>query len=127
MQYARHELHPKRLVILIDELENLEIKFANKQLSEEIPLYLASLLEGKGQQSFVISGSDQERLKSDKWGRLTPKVTARRIGMLSYDEANRLITTPLNKLGVFIDGKIANSVLRYTEDIRTIRNSLVEF
>jgi hypothetical protein len=112
LERARSTAHPKRIVLLIDELENLQYKFDTNTLSRDIPIFLASLLEGQAPLSFVISGSNQEQLVSDTWRVLNPKITFRRIGILGLRDATRLVVEPMNENGVSLDDRLVSATLR---------------
>jgi hypothetical protein len=109
---VREIIRPKKLVFLIDELENLQYKFENGNLSQDIPLFLASLLEGFEPVAFVVSGSDQVELESADWRVLNPKLIIRRIGMLAPKDAKLLVTNPLRQLGISIDESVRKNLLR---------------
>jgi hypothetical protein len=112
LREARIKVKPNKLVLLFDELENLEYKFSAGSLTHDIVLFLAGLLEGKEPLSFVVSGSDQQHLDSKHWRLLSPKITARRIGMLSNREATLLVVKPLQQLQIVIGESICRSILR---------------
>jgi HAMP domain-containing protein len=110
-----HDSEPGKIpVLLFDELENLEFKFTRGSLSADLLLFLAGLLDGNIPVSFAATGSDQlERLKFPDWHILTPKTIPRRIGLLTPNDARRLILEPVRGYVLYDDG-VPERILRIT-------------
>jgi len=110
-----HDSEPHKVaVLLFDELENLEFKFNRGSLSADVLLFLAGLLDGNVPVSFVATGSDQlERLKFPDWHILTPKTIPRHIGLLTRNDARRLIVEPIRGYVLYDDG-VPERILRIT-------------
>ncbi len=110
-----HDVSPgKRPVLLFDELENLEFKFARGSLSTDIVLFLAGLLDAESPISFVASGSRRlENRDYRHWDILIPKVIPRRIGLLTRKEARRLIVEPVRGYVLYDEG-VPEDILRVT-------------
>ncbi len=111
LQDAEPEKQP---VLLFDELENLEYKLARGNLSADVLLFLAGLLDSNLSVSFVATGSDQlEARRLPDWSILVPKTVSRQIGLLAREDALRLIEEPAK--GYFIyDSDIPDRILRMT-------------
>jgi HAMP domain-containing protein len=110
-----HDSEPHKVpVLLFDELENLEFKFNRGSLTADVLLFLAGLLDGNVPVSFVATGSDQlERLKFPDWHILTPKTIPRHIGLLTRNDARRLILEPIRGYLLYDDG-VPERILRIT-------------
>ena len=104
----------KHPVLLFDELENLEFKFVRGVLTSDLLLFLAGLLDGDIPVGFVATGSDQlEKLIFSGWNILRPKTIPRRIGLLTANDATRLIVEPVRGYVLYDDG-IPEQILRIT-------------
>src|SRR5262249_49890807 len=96
LQFLNDSEPDKKPVLVFDELENLEFKFARGAIGADVLLFLAGLLDSNTPVSFVATGSDQlEKLNFPDWHILTPKTIPRRIGLLSPKDAHRLIVEPV--------------------------------
>jgi HAMP domain-containing protein len=114
LAFIRDSDPQKHPVLLFDELENLEIKFARGSLSTDLLMFLASLLDGSIPVGFVASGSDQlDRLGFPGWNMLRGKTVPRRIGFLTPADAQRLILEPVRGF-VLYDAGIPEQILRLT-------------
>lgn len=106
---------PDRIpVLLFDEIENLEHKFKRGALTTSVLFFLAALLDGETAVSFVATGSEQlENLEFPDWNILTRKTIPRRVGLLSPEEALRLIVQPVQGYVLYDEG-IPERILRLT-------------
>src|SRR5262249_51667713 len=96
LEFIRDSEPQKHPVLLFDELENLELKFARCSLSTDLLFFLASLLDGPIPVGFVASGSDQlDKLSFAGWNTLRAKTIPRRIGFLTPADTLRLILEPV--------------------------------
>ncbi len=111
LQAAEPEKQP---VLLFDEMENLEYKLARGDLSSDILLFLAGLLDSNLRVSFVATGSDRlEARRLPDWNILVPKTISRKIGLLAREDALRLIEEPAQGYFVYDEG-IPDRILRMT-------------
>jgi hypothetical protein len=114
LSFIKESEPQKHPVLLFDELENLEIKFARGSLTTDLLLFLASLLDGPIPVGFVASGSDQlDKLRFLGWNILRGKTIPRRIGFLTPADAQRLILEPVRGFVLYDDG-IPEQILRIT-------------
>ena len=114
LEFLRATEPDKQPVLLFDEMENLEYKLARGDLSSDILLFLAGLLDSKLQISFVVTGSDRLEMKRlPDWNILIPKTISRKIGLLAYEDALRLIEEPVQGYFIYDDG-IPDRILRIT-------------
>lgn len=114
LEFLRATEPDKQPVLLFDEMENLEYKLARGDLSSDILLFLAGLLDSKLQISFVVTGSDRLEIKRlPDWNILIPKTISRKIGLLAYEDALRLIEEPVQGYFIYDDG-IPERILRIT-------------
>ena len=102
----------KRPVLLFDEFENLDYKFEVGLLTEDVLLFLGALVEGPFPLTLVVTGSNQESLKSRHWQQLGPKISARRISLLGKRETKALITEPLSKVNLLLESELIPRLLR---------------
>lgn len=104
----------KHPVFLFDELENLEFKLVRGVLTADLFLFLAGLLDGDIPVGFVATGSDQlEKLTFSGWNILRPKTIPRKIGLLTPNDASRLIVEPVRGYVLYDEG-IPEQILRIT-------------
>ena len=84
----------KRLVFMFDEYVVLDAKVSEGELSGNVVLFLASLLERRGI-SFVFTGSTHlQALSGDHWKMMIGKAVERTISFLSRRDTLRLIREP---------------------------------
>jgi HAMP domain-containing protein len=113
LQFLNKAAPSKTPVILLDELENIEDKLAKGVLSTDILCFLGGLLDGQLNISFVATGSSQAIMIAQRWAAIGPKIISRKIGLLSHNEALKLVTEPLMGYVVF-DPIVPERVLRLT-------------
>lgn len=114
LEFLRDAEPEKKPVLLFDEMENLEYKLARGDLTSDILLFLAGLLDSNIPISFVITGSNMlEAKKLPDWAILVPKTVSRKIGLLESGDALRLIEDPAKSYFVYDDG-IPDQILRMT-------------
>jgi len=105
-------LQTKRLVILFDEYETIDILINRGCMSSQVVPFLASLVEAEPPVSFVMSGSNSiEQNPSPHWAALMPKSCAIEIGLLSREDALSLIQDPVTNL-VEYDFGIPGGIVR---------------
>ncbi|MEJ2109632.1 MAG: ATP-binding protein [Acidobacteriota bacterium] len=101
-------------VLLFDEIENLEYKLARGDLTSDILLFLAGLMDSRLRISFVVTGSEPlEGRRLPDWSILEPKTISRKIGLLAHEDALRLIEEPAQGYFIFDEG-IPEKILRMT-------------
>jgi hypothetical protein len=84
-----------RLVFLVDEAELLYTKVDSGELTGNVLVYMASILERR-RISFCFTGSKGlGESQNDEWRRLIGKATYREISFLSHDDALGLIKRPV--------------------------------
>jgi hypothetical protein len=111
LQDAEPEKQP---VLLFDEMENLEYKLARGDLTSDVLLFLAALLDSNLRVSFVATGSDRlETSRLPDWNILVPKTISRKIGLLAQEDALRLIEEPARGYFTYNEG-IPDRILRMT-------------
>jgi hypothetical protein len=114
LKFIRESEPEKHPVLLFDELENLELKFARGSLTADLLLFLSSLLDGPIPVGFVATGSDQlESLRFPGWKILRAKTIPRRIGLLTPADTLRLILEPVRGYVLYDEG-IPEQILRAT-------------
>jgi HEAT repeat protein len=90
-----------RVVLLLDEFDDLEQKVRTGVLGPEVFSQLRHLIQHSRNISFVLSGSDRlEELAGEHWSFLLNLATHRRIGCLKPEVAEQVIRVPLGRLGV---------------------------
>lgn len=92
--------------------QNLDYKFEVGLLTEDVLLFLGALVEGSSPLTLVVTGSNQESLKSRHWQQLGPKISARRIGLLGKRETRALITEPLSKVNLLLESELIPRLMR---------------
>lgn len=114
LEFLRDAEPERKPVLLFDEMENLEYKLVRGDLTSDILLFLAGLLDSNIPVSFVITGSNVlEAKKLPDWAILVPKTVSRKIGLLESEDALRLIEDPAKGYFVYDDG-IPDQILRMT-------------
>ncbi|NKB70763.1 MAG: PEGA domain-containing protein [Candidatus Latescibacteria bacterium] len=96
----------QRLLILIDEAEQLQGKIDRGEITGAILNYMASLLE-RQQISFCFTGSpNMAQQVGEEWRRLAAKGVPQEIGFLTFNDAVRLIQEPLAGQVVYEEGVV---------------------
>jgi PAS domain-containing protein len=103
----------RRVVLLIDEMENLDLKFRRGELSPSPLLWLAGQIEDQYPFSVVTTGSSELPQDGDGWDKLAAKVILRKVSYLIHDEAERLVRTPVRGYVSFNQGTV-EGMLRFT-------------
>jgi hypothetical protein len=89
------------LVLLLDEFDDLDEKVRRGRLSAEVFDCLRNLVQHSENVRLVLSGTHRlEELGGDHWSFLLNLATYRRIGCLKPEEAERVLTEPLSRLGI---------------------------
>ncbi len=95
---------PGRLVLLLDEFDDLEEKVRGGRVSAHVFDQLRSLIQHTDNVSVVLCGTHRlEELGGEYWSFLLNMATYQRIGCLSREEAELVLKTPLSGLGVVCD------------------------
>lgn len=118
---ARRDAIP---VILIDELENFELKFKSRTLTPDVLSFMAALLDSTRTVSIIATGSDRlERRRARYWNALLVKSVRRHLGVLSNRDARSMIVDPLAGKVMYAD-EVPDAILRltgchpyYTQDV----------
>jgi hypothetical protein len=114
LEFLQNAEPEKQTVLLFDEMENLEYKLARGDLTSDILLFLAGLMDSNLRVSFVATGSDQlEARRLPDWNILVPKTISRKIGLLAREDALRLIEEPAQGYFIYDEG-IPDRILRMT-------------
>jgi hypothetical protein len=104
----------RRLVLLLDEYETLDELLLSGRVPESTVTILASLLEGYPPVSLVLSGSRPlSEARGDVWTPLINRALYRKVGFLHREEAEALVTRPLEGLVEFEFG-VVDRVLALT-------------
>ena len=89
------------LVLLLDEFDDLDEKVRRGRLSAEVFDCLRNLVQHSENVRLALSGTHRlEELGGDHWSFLLNLATYRRIGCLKPEEAERVLTEPLSRLGI---------------------------
>jgi len=110
-----HNRNPKKhILFLVDEYELIEAKISEGSLNENLIPYLAGLLEGDHNISFLFTGSTNlEDRDTNLWQILFAKSLFRNVSYLSRDDSLRLITEPVKDL-LSYDLEVLNVIFRLT-------------
>ncbi len=102
----------KRMVLLLDEFDDLEAKVRSRRLSEDVFAQLRNLMQHSENVSLVLSGTHRlEALAGEYWSFLLNLATYRRVGCLPQEEAEDVLRVPLGRLGiVWEDAAVARAV-----------------
>jgi HEAT repeat protein len=94
----------RRLVLLIDEFDDLEQKVRTGVLPPEVFSQLRSMIQHGASISLVLCGTHRvESLAGEHWSFLLNMATHRRIGALAPQAAADVIRVPLARLGIACD------------------------
>jgi HEAT repeat protein len=105
----------ERLVIAIDEFDDLEHKVRSGLLGEEVFAQLRHLMQHLPRVSFLLTGTHRvEELGKEYWSFLFNLPVYRRLGLLGREEAARLVMEPLGQLGIACDDLVAERVFAST-------------
>ena len=109
------DLHRRsvRIVLLVDEFENLEDLLAREKMSQAPLLWIAAQLEGLEPFSMIVTGSEGMQLPSRTWHKLGAKAQRRRISFLKPADAEALVRNPLLGFATF-SGDTVTAILRLT-------------
>jgi hypothetical protein len=94
----------KRLLIMLDEFDDLEHKVRSGLLPESAFAYLRHLIQHSPRIGFLLSGTNRlEELGGDYWSFLFNLAIYRKVGRLEFDEARKAITRPMAEAGIVCD------------------------
>jgi hypothetical protein len=98
----------KRLLIMLDEFDDLEHKVRSGLLPQDIFAYLRHLVQHSPGIAFLLSGTNRlEELGQDYWSFLFNLALYRRIGRLRPDSTGRALTETLAQVGIACDALTA--------------------
>ena len=102
----------KRMILLLDEFDDLEAKVRSRRLSEDVFAQLRNLMQHSENVSLVLSGTHRlEALAGEYWSFLLNLATYRRVGCLPQEAAEDVLRVPLGRLGiVWEDAAVARAV-----------------
>ena len=102
----------KRMILLLDEFDDLEAKVRSQRLSEDVFAQLRNLMQHSENVSLVLSGTHRlEALAGEYWSFLLNLATYRRVGCLPQEAAEDVLRVPLERLGiVWEDAAVARAV-----------------
>ena len=104
----------KRLVLLFDEFEELEMRVQSGRLGKEVFSYLRYLIQAYPQLAFIFVGTHQlEELTPEYWSTFFNLALYRHIGFLDNETAQILITAPVESL-LFYDDLAIDKMMRLT-------------
>jgi hypothetical protein len=88
-------LGQRRLLLLLDEIEELETRVLSGRLDEAVFAWLRHTLQHQSQFAFVFCGAHEPvQLTTQFWSPTLNTVLSRRVGHLSYESTRTLITQP---------------------------------
>lgn len=105
----------RRIVLLLDEFDDLEQKVSSGLLDRAALDQLRHLVQHNRNLSLVLSGTHRiEELGGGLWSFLLNLATYRRIGCLSREEAEQVIREPLARLGIVCEDAAVTRAVRLT-------------
>jgi HEAT repeat protein len=105
----------RRIVLLLDEFDDLEQKVRSGLLDGAALDQLRHLVQHNRNLSVVLSGTHRiEELGGGLWSFLLNLATYRRIGCLSREEAEQVIREPLARLGIVCEDAAVTRAVRLT-------------
>ncbi|HUU53289.1 MAG TPA: HEAT repeat domain-containing protein [Armatimonadota bacterium] len=91
----------RRLVLLLDEFDDLDAKVRSGRLSAEVFDQLRNLVQHSENVSLVLCGTHRlEELAGDHWSFLLNLATYRRVGCFEREEGEEVLRAPLQRLGI---------------------------
>jgi HEAT repeat protein len=104
-----------RIVLLLDEFDDLEEKVRSGRLGQEVFSQLRNLIQHTDTVSLVLSGTHRlEELASEYWSFLFNLATYRRVGCLDEAPAGDVLRAPLRRLGIVYEDAAIARALRLT-------------
>jgi hypothetical protein len=105
----------RRVVLLLDEFDDLEAKVSSGMLSEDVFGQLRNLIQHSDNVSLVLAGTHRlEALAGDRWSFLLNLATYQRVGYLLPEEAEDVLRVPLSRLGVVCEDAAVSRALALT-------------
>jgi hypothetical protein len=105
----------RRIVLLLDEFDDLEQKVRSGLLDGAVLDQLRHLVQHNRNLSLVLSGTHRiEELGGGLWSFLLNLATYRRIGCLSGEEAESVMREPLARLGIVCEDAAVTRAMRLT-------------
>ncbi len=108
-------LSDRRLVLLLDEFDDLDAKVESGRLSEEVFDQLRNLVQHSENVSLVLSGTHRlEELAGDHWSFLLNLAVYRRVGCFEREEGEEVLRAPLARLGIVCEDAAIGRAMRLT-------------
>ena len=86
----------KKIILMIDEYENIELKVDEDKLNPDIFKFFADLIENKDRLFFIFSGTHKlNELNAEYWGIMFKSARYKEISFLKDNEATELIKMPV--------------------------------
>jgi hypothetical protein len=105
----------RRIVLLLDEFDDLEQKVRSGLLDGAVLDQLRHLMQHNRNLSLVLSGTHRiEELGGGLWSFLLNLASYRRIGCLSGEEAESVLREPLARLGIACEDAAVTRAVRLT-------------
>ncbi len=105
----------RRLVLLLDEFDDLEEKVRSGRLGAEVFGQLRNLMQHSENVSLVLSGTHRlEELAGDHWSFLLNLATYRRVGCFEREEGEQVLRAPLGRLGIVCEEAALLRAMRLT-------------
>ncbi|UCC69324.1 MAG: HEAT repeat domain-containing protein [Armatimonadota bacterium] len=105
----------RRVVLLLDEFDDLDAKVSSGMLSEDVFGQLRNLIQHSDNVSLVLAGTHRlEALAGDRWSFLLNLATYQRVGYLLPEEARDVLRVPLSRLGVVCEDAAVSRALALT-------------
>ncbi len=105
----------RRVVLLLDEFDDLDHKVRIGRLDPGVLDQLRHLIQHDRNISLVLSGTHRlEELGGELWSFLLNLATYRRIGCLERQEAEQVVREPLTRLGIVCDDAAVARAVRLT-------------
>jgi len=105
----------RRVVLLLDEFDDLGAKVSSGRLSEDVFAQLRNLMQHSANVSLVVSGTPRlEKLAGEHWSFLLNLATYRRVGCLDRPEAEDVLRVPLSQLGIVCEDAAVSRALALT-------------
>jgi len=94
----------QRVVLLLDEFDDLEHKVRTGVLEADVFSQLRHLIQHGGNVSLVLSGTNRlEELAGEHWSFLLNLAAYRRVGCLGREVAEEVIRAPMGRLGIMCE------------------------
>ena len=115
LKEVNEKLGDSIVVLMFDEFEELEVKVDSGLLDKNIFSYFRHLMQHTTHLAFIFTGSSRlENLKTDYWSIMFNIALYKRIGFLSREDTEKLITEPVKEYNMIYDALALEKIYRLT-------------